>query len=175
MARLGAEKASENPAKKLDRRTMKTALRTVVLLASLLTTALIALGGCKPAPPPPPTSADLARIEAARVAAEQQRLIDDAQARVRAALKDPESARFRKFSMAEGKLTDGSGRSNRVACGYVNAKNAFGGYVGEQPWWTFELWEGSKTVCINKLEDCSGVVALAAAEEARLCLKSLGD
>jgi len=97
-----------------------------------------------------------------------------AQDRIRSILRDPESARFRKFSMAEGVLSDGSGRKNRVACGYVNAKNGFGGYTGDQPWWAFVMWEGSRAACINKIDDC-GVVGLAAREEADMCRKTLGD
>lgn len=38
-------------------------------------------------------------------------------------LKDPESAKFGKFSISD----DGT-----AACGSVNAKNAFGGYTGER-------------------------------------------
>lgn len=47
-----------------------------------------------------------------------------AQALVRSRLRDPESARF-------GKVW--AGRQGAV-CGYVNARNAFGGYTGQQPW-----------------------------------------
>jgi len=39
-------------------------------------------------------------------------------------LKDPESARFKPFSV----VVDGDG--NRKVCGAVNAKNTYGGYVG---------------------------------------------
>lgn len=46
-----------------------------------------------------------------------------AQDRVRAVLKDPESARFQNLSI---KTFEGE----RVVCGQVNAKNAYGGYVG---------------------------------------------
>lgn len=43
------------------------------------------------------------------------------------ALKDPESARFGSMSGSRG--NDGT----TYVCGYVNAKNSFGGYTGEQP------------------------------------------
>lgn len=46
---------------------------------------------------------------------------------VLAQLRDPSSARFGK---SLGRLKYGK----RVACGFVNAKNGFGGYTGETPW-----------------------------------------
>lgn len=57
------------------------------------------------------------------------------------ALKDPSSAQFRNLRlyqltviMDSGKRTTGG---RRVLCGEVNAKNAFGGYVGSRP---FVAW-----------------------------------
>jgi hypothetical protein len=53
---------------------------------------------------------------------------NEAELAVRATLKDPESARFtdlRSFNLG-GSL---------VVCGYVNAKNSFGGYVGKKPFY----------------------------------------
>jgi hypothetical protein len=47
-----------------------------------------------------------------------------ARERVRATLKDPSSAQFGRVWAA--------GDSQRVACGFVNAKNSFGGYTGEE-------------------------------------------
>lgn len=44
------------------------------------------------------------------------------------ALRDPESARYGKMSAARLKQT-----GDIVVCGYINAKNGFGGYGGEQP------------------------------------------
>ena len=49
------------------------------------------------------------------------------EAGVRNALKDPESSRFGEF--AAGK----DDKQTTMVCGYVNAKNAFGGYVGASP------------------------------------------
>jgi hypothetical protein len=45
-----------------------------------------------------------------------------------AVLKDPESARF--GSIIAGQRTSSPAI---VVCGFVNAKNSFGGYTGEQP------------------------------------------
>ncbi|WED22972.1 hypothetical protein L3Q72_06145 [Vibrio sp. JC009] len=42
------------------------------------------------------------------------------------ALKDPESARFGEFWALEGS------NGKRTVCGYVNAKNSFGGYGGNK-------------------------------------------
>jgi hypothetical protein len=47
---------------------------------------------------------------------------------VRDNLKDPESARFGQMFAAKPK--EGG---MPMVCGYVNAKNSYGGYVGEQP------------------------------------------
>lgn len=46
---------------------------------------------------------------------------------VLASLKDPSSAQF---GDSFGRLKHGK----RVACGYVNARNGFGGYAGSTPW-----------------------------------------
>lgn len=46
---------------------------------------------------------------------------------VRGALKDPESARF-------GSIVAGTNsKGTIISCGWVNAKNSFGGYTGEKP------------------------------------------
>lgn len=49
---------------------------------------------------------------------------NDAQRIVRAALKDPDSAKFSNVRVKEG---------TAFVCGQVNAKNSFGGYVGPIP------------------------------------------
>ena len=52
--------------------------------------------------------------------------IENAKATVINQLKDPESARFGEFWAMNG--TNG----RRTICGYVNAKNSFGGYTGRK-------------------------------------------
>jgi hypothetical protein len=52
--------------------------------------------------------------------------IPEGQRAVAKQLKDPESARF------EGVFTSTSADFGTVVCGYVNAKNAFGGYTGRK-------------------------------------------
>ena len=54
--------------------------------------------------------------------------MDDVRAGVTAGLKDPTSPRFG-TSFVAAKGSSGS----VVVCGFVNAKNSFGGYVGEAP------------------------------------------
>ena len=70
---------------------------------------------------------DSLESQAARVRALQQRAsltVAMGKAKVREVLKDPESARFGEVWAA--------GDSQYVACGYVNARNSFGGYTGEE-------------------------------------------
>ncbi len=66
------------------------------------------------------------RITAETKAKEDQELIVAARAQVRARLKDPESSRFGTAFVR-----------NNVVCGYVNSKNSFGGYGGDQLFYAF--------------------------------------
>ncbi|MDO1476496.1 hypothetical protein [Comamonas thiooxydans] len=52
--------------------------------------------------------------------------IDDAKKTVISQLKDPESARFGEIFALSG--TNGK----RSVCGYINAKNSYGGYTGDK-------------------------------------------
>lgn len=56
--------------------------------------------------------------------ARQNLLFQAAEQAVRALLRDPSSAQFKRLSILKGK----DGKS--YVCGQVNAKNAFGGYTG---------------------------------------------
>ena len=60
------------------------------------------------------------KLTPAQIAAVQESVRDN--------LKDPESARFGPMFAARPK--DGG---MPMVCGYVNARNSFGGYVGDQP------------------------------------------
>lgn len=78
------------------------------------------LAGCQTAPPRPPQPPlkPIVLSESQKVAVEEG---------VKSQLKDPESARFGTTiagADAEGTIT---------VCGWVNAKNSYGGYTGEQP------------------------------------------
>lgn len=52
--------------------------------------------------------------------------IDDAKTRIAATMKDPESVRF-------ADLTSSSKDGTSIVCGWINAKNSYGGYVGFTP------------------------------------------
>lgn len=62
-----------------------------------------------------------------KVESASQDEIDKSKSVVTAALKDPESARFGEKFWA---IVGSNGR--RSICGYVNAKNSFGGYTGKK-------------------------------------------
>jgi len=84
----------------------------------------VALAGC--GEPSPEQLAEKA-AEEARMADEVRKY--DAEDSVRAVLTDPESARFsRLFVSRQSGLP--------VVCGMVNAKNRFGGYVGDRPFYS---------------------------------------
>lgn len=72
---------------------------------------------------------------------------------VRAALKDPESARF-----GEELLLSGSGM-NMIACGTVNAKNSFGGYIGET---NFMVYDGKLFLASDRDTDLATVLCCTA-------------
>jgi hypothetical protein len=55
---------------------------------------------------------------------------------VRSSLKDPESARF-------GRALAGKLKGDVLVCGMVNAKNSYGGYTGEKPYFGL-LFEGKR-------------------------------
>ena len=55
---------------------------------------------------------------------------------VRARLRDPQSAVFRDLSATSNRKISGA-PAGLVVCGYVNAKNSFGGYIGEKPFFNF--------------------------------------
>jgi len=67
----------------------------------------------------------------------EEQLIQRTEQKIRNAMKDPESARFSHVHLywddeGNGLLGDPARKDGKFphVCGYVNAKNAFGGYVG---------------------------------------------
>lgn len=56
-------------------------------------------------------------------ASSREAFLESTKLRVSDVLKDPESARFRKLRLVDYK-------GGLLACGEVNAKNSYGGYVG---------------------------------------------
>lgn len=123
-----------------------------IRIASLLACAfvLITLCGCATAPTKPSTPIDYGPPPVVDKAA--------VEAELRAGLKDPESARFRWIEPVQVSWRENvfkpwqHGWSVKV---WINAKNSFGGYVGEQPYWmryqngqrvmTVAHWEIAKT------------------------------
>ncbi|MHB1273636.1 MAG: hypothetical protein ACYCZD_12880 [Rhodanobacter sp.] len=57
--------------------------------------------------------------------ADSYSVIDSAKDSVRNHTKDPDSVRF-------GQIWQGDSGKSKIACGYFNAKNSFGGYTGQQ-------------------------------------------
>jgi hypothetical protein len=47
-------------------------------------------------------------------------------------LKDPDSAKFGEVAIVDNSQKDGNGYAMKTACVTVNAKNAYGGYTGDQ-------------------------------------------
>ena len=66
---------------------------------------------------------DAAEVAAAVAASSREAFLESTKLRVSDVLKDPESARFRKLRLVDYK-------GGLLACGEVNAKNSYGGYVG---------------------------------------------
>ena len=69
---------------------------------------------------------DAAEVSATVTATSRQAFLNSAMTRVSELLKDPESARFRNLHLVDYK-------GGLLACGEVNAKNSYGGYVGFSP------------------------------------------
>ena len=58
---------------------------------------------------------------------------------VKDTLKDPESAQFESFYKA-------SGEKDGYVCGYVNAKNSYGGYTGKKPYYVYIETDNGKLI-----------------------------
>lgn len=84
----------------------------------------LALAGCQTVNEPPPATnrKELSADPAFQVLVRQH---------VAAHLKDPESARFGPMRVQSRTW---NGHDELVVCGWVNAKNSFGGYTGQTPY-----------------------------------------
>lgn len=67
------------------------------------------------------------------------------QAIVRALLKDPESAKFSGSRAYQA----GFGEAGYDTCGYVNAKNSYGGYTGDKRYFVFETQRGGRSALMG--------------------------
>lgn len=90
---------------------------------ALFLAAALALAGCQTATSPPP----VAPLEIGTAITLSATQVAAVQTGVKQRLKDPASATFRDFKA----VTDTKGLIS--VCGYVNAKNGFGGYTGDEP------------------------------------------
>ena len=97
------------------------------LVIGLALSGLI-LAGCMRAAPNEEKVALKNSVEIVKLSKSEQSMLKQA---VRQNLKDPDSARFGRytaFSYIE------KGAKQIAVCGYVNAKNSYGGYGGEKPY-----------------------------------------
>lgn len=99
------------------------------ILGGITVLGLIGLA-LEPSPPAPSAveAAKRAELDSANARRQAEALADrmllsDAKERMRGRLKDPESAKFTEVIVA--RVT-----GKPIVCGYVNAKNSFGGYTG---------------------------------------------
>lgn len=90
---------------------------------AIAVTTLVLTVGCSE--DPAKIAAKKAEAETQAKAAALKQEEDDAKKAVLAALKDPDSAKFGKFSLA------GEFQGSQAACLTVNAKNSYGGYTGD--------------------------------------------
>ena len=101
----------------------------IVVRSALLAVVAVGLAGCASASPPAPAAAPAATKEPpgtpTTLTPQQVKIIQDG---VRASLKDPDSAKFSGAILAAKRLN-----GDIDACGTVNAKNSYGGYVGAGP------------------------------------------
>jgi hypothetical protein len=70
--------------------------------------------------------------------------------------RDPEAARFRRIFVVRNPLED-----NDTLCGEMNAKNAYGGYVGYQPFYAPVVKVGSRYTAVLWTTEKHGIDAIA--------------
>ena len=133
----------------------------------LISAAMLLLSSCSAEPSSGPDTLQVASNSQSRTTAAppdlRAQLIGEARAAVLAELPDPESARF---SNEVGVLVE-----DGIVCGYVNAKNASGGYAGN----THFLYNRGSGVAlpgeeayIGSRESCERVFAADKAKSASL-------
>lgn len=105
----------------------------------------LALAGCNtvaPAVSTGPTDSDRALMQSAKKPTSQAAAEKAVRSYFEKTLKDPESARYTYMPMQNGyvdlggPLTSGKREVGWFVCGTVNAKNSYGGYVGQRVFMT---------------------------------------
>lgn len=91
----------------------------------ILLAASALLAGCVVAPPQPPRAPEPPPREMAQPIASE---VEEAKARIREKLVDPQSAEFTNIYVTRD--ARGNDFFGRAVCGHVNSKNRMGGYVG---------------------------------------------
>lgn len=100
----------------------KTSLLTWIVLAIIAFTVVSWASANRTQKTPEQAAEEEARRAEREKQKEQMLLVAGAQSAVKARLKDPDSAEFGQTVY----------REPGIVCGYVNAKNSFGGYTGEK-------------------------------------------
>lgn len=108
--------------------------------AVALVGAMIGIAGIGRAPVSPPRNIGTTATDEASQRYADGVSVRAAERQVRGLLRDPDSATFSNSVVRE---RDGA----RVVCGYVNARNGFGGYTGDTMW---IVVEGLKQAVINQ-------------------------
>lgn len=90
----------------------------------LVICSALALVACAAPTPPAPPAPAVEPLPAATLSKEEIAAVQNG---IKRKLKDPDSAKF--GAMNAGRLTD-----RTVVCGWVNAKNSYGGYTGMEPY-----------------------------------------
>lgn len=106
-----------------------------IILCSLMFVTAIQIGS---------SSGAMAR----ELSTEEKQVIASAVKRV---LRDPASASF-KWGEIKGEERIDSSNASAVYCGYVNSRNAYGGFVGDKPFSSFTIWVDEKIVSAVLLE-----------------------
>lgn len=107
---------------------MPKALHSFAVLCMIAVAACNSTTETSVKPMPPSASFKVLSKKSVSLTPVQRELVESA---VSFDLRDPDSARFRGMRAEEAKLSNGVVRVS--VCGEVNAKNAFGAYVGFRP------------------------------------------
>lgn len=89
--------------------------------------------------------------------------IDYAHDAIKQDLKDPNSAQFEKDTVITYRFKDNDEAT--IVCGFVNAKNSFGGYVGNKLYVTLAATKDSRPIITKIMDDEIYAITKSIAEE----------